>query len=153
MRFSTSIMTKGTTPKARLKVKWVNAAVMWFFIHLVLQSIVLFIRRNTLAERLLWSGSLRRGKRTFTKVSFIHVAVLVFVTPELSWVNLLQLADLGPPVLLFITLQLCDCGLVHTTQRHPAVLGAGGERLPDCSLPGQDWSGSARSGLDWCCLV
>lgn len=90
---------------------------------------------------------------TFAEAPLIHVAVLVSVILEPFWVNLLQLTDIGPIVLL-LTFHVSD-GQVGWSAYCSLVLPvAGGRRLLGDDLPGRDrgvsvWSISYLSRVRW----
>lgn len=81
---------------------------------------------------------------TFTKAPLIHIAVLVSVILEPFWVDLLQLADIGPVVLL-LTFHVSDGQAVWSAYCGSVLPVAGGRRLHGDGLPGRDRGVSARS--------
>lgn len=81
---------------------------------------------------------------TYTEAPLIHVTVLVSVILQLFWVNLQQLTDIGP-IILLLTFHVSD-GQVGWSAYYSLVLpAAGGRRLHGDSLPGRDRGVSARS--------
>lgn len=75
---------------------------------------------------------------TFPKASLLHIAVLVFASLKLFWVDLLQLADVRPVVVL-VAVYLCDYRLGGAARCPPSLLLVGEERVPGWNLPGLNW--------------
>lgn len=82
-------------------------------------------------------------RSTFTEAPLIHIAVLVSVILEPFWVDLLQLTDIRPIVVL-LTFHVSDGHVGWSAYCSPVLPVAGRCRLRDHGLPGQDRCVSAR---------